>query len=455
MSGPAAQTCVLDREVRRSRDRRLLVGGTPPRVVRLSAAGADALDALLGGRPHPGAAALARRLGAGGLLHPLPRAGTGAGVSFVIPLRDGGPEIAALVGELRGHGEVIVVDDGSADGSPELARAAGARLLTTGGHGSPARARNVGLAATDTPFVAFVDADCRCPADWAGPLAGLLAEDERLAIAAPRVRSAFAPGRIARYEAACSPLDMGPDPALVGSGRRVAYVPAAALVARRTALVELGGFDERLRFGEDVDLVWRAEGAGWRVRYCPQAEVLHRPRASLAQLARQRFGYGSSAAPLDRRHPGAVAPLRIDRASGSAWAATALAGPLAGALASAAALALTTARSDGRVPRPALAALALRAQMRADAELARALAREWLPLTVAAALASRRARRLALACLAADAARAAARGPLAPGPAFLLTRALDNLSYCAGLWAGAARLRSPAALLPRGPRRKP
>lgn len=454
MSAAVGRVHTLDRTVRRSPDRRLLIGGAPARVVRLSDAGADALDALLGGRLHPGAGALARRLGASGLLHPVP---TPAAVetSFVIPLRDGGPEVAALVAELRPFGEVIVVDDGSVDGSPELARAAGARLLATGGQGGPAAARNAGLAAADGPFVAFVDADCRCPSQWAGALADLLEQDERLAIAAPRVRSSPGPGRIASYEAACSPLDMGLDPGLVGRGRRVGYVPAAALVARRSALLELGGFDAGMRFGEDVDLVWRAESAGWRVRYCPQVEVLHRPRDSTAQLLRQRFGYGSSAAALDRRHPGAAAPLRIDRGTAAAWLTAGLAGPRAGALASGAAIAVTVLRGGDRAPRPALASLALRAQLHADAELARALAREWLPLTVAVALISRRARRLALAGLALDTARAASRGPVPPGPGFLLTRALDNLSYCAGLWTGALRRRAPGALLPRVNRARP
>lgn len=69
---------------------------------------------------------------------------------------------------------------------------------------------------------------------------------------------------MALYEAACSPLDMGVSPGLVGPGRRPGYVPSTAFVARRAALLALGGFDERLRFGDDVDLIWRLVSAEQR-----------------------------------------------------------------------------------------------------------------------------------------------------------------------------------------------
>jgi hypothetical protein len=88
---------------------------------------------------------------------------------------------------------------------------------------------------------------------------------------------------------------------------RVAYVPTAALVARRAALGD--GFDPALRYGEDVDLVWRLTEAGWRVRYEPGIQVGHAEPVTRAALLRRRFAYGTSAAPLTRRHPGAVPPL--------------------------------------------------------------------------------------------------------------------------------------------------
>jgi hypothetical protein len=76
---------------------------------------------------------------------------------------------------------------------------------------------------------------------------------------------------------------------------------------RRTALG--AGFDERMRFGEDVDLVWRLIEQGGRLRYDPSVQVRHGEPTSWRALLRRRYRYGTSAAALTRRHPGAVAPL--------------------------------------------------------------------------------------------------------------------------------------------------
>ena len=107
-------------------------------------------------------------------------------------------------------------------------------------------------------------------------------------------------------------------------------MPAAALVVRVDALRSIGGFDADLRVGEDVDLVWRLDEAGWRCRYDPRAEVDHLPRPTLAAWAAQRMSYGRSAAPLALRHPGALAPAAVSGWSAGAWGLTAAGRPVAG-----------------------------------------------------------------------------------------------------------------------------
>ena len=98
---------------------------------------------------------------------------------------------------------------------------------------------------------------------------------------------------------------MGERPATVAAGSRVSYVPSTAIVVRRQALADIGGFDESLRYGEDVDLCWRLNAAGWSVRYDPRVVVTHVEPTGLPALSR-RFHYGTSAGPLARRHPGAL-----------------------------------------------------------------------------------------------------------------------------------------------------
>ena len=410
----------LDPSVRRREGGRLLAGGTPPRLLRLSPAGARALDRILAGAPLDGAAAkLAAELSARGTIAPLPPPSEPTTLTAVVPVRDGGPRLPHLIAALRERGEVIVVDDRSRDGSPELAAAAGARVLANSGAAGPAGARNTGLRAAATELVAFVDADCEVAPGWSEGLAALLLAEPGLALVAPRIRSAPGASRIARYERRHSPLDLGPSPGLVGPGRRVGYLPAAALLARREPLLALGGFDEGLRYGEDVDLIWRLLAAGHLVRYAPQITVEHAPRSSRGALARQRAGYGSSAAPLEARHPGALAPLQGNP------------------VAMAAATVRAVARSSSPASRRALAALGLRGERELAGQLGRALCREWLPLTAAAALTSRRGRRLAAAALAVD---LVSTGGL---------RLIDNAAYATGLWAGALRERRPGVLLPR------
>ncbi len=500
----------LGAATRRSADGLVVAGGWPPRCVRLSEAGAAALDHVLAGAAPdaPGTEALVRRLVGYGMLDPV--AGTvGESVTFVVPVRDGGAALGRLVAGLAPYGEVIVVDDGSRDGSGEVARRAGATVVANEGAPGPAGARNAGWRRAATEFVAFIDADCLVDGDWARPLAGLLADDPALALAAPRVRGLPARGRpgaglaggpgsasvvrdtvasarLARWERTRSPLDMGAAGGLVGPDRRISFVPSAALVARRSALAELGGFDEALRVGEDVDLAWRAVAAGWSVRYAPEVEVRHPPRPTLRARARQHFDYGTSAAALERRHPGAAVPLRANRlmlpaallGAGMPGGAllvgvtiivrttalhSASRGGVAGSIAAIAAsrrhdgrartpgampsMKATPRRADRRVPL-AVARLALEAEGTGGRELARALARDWLPLTLLLATRRGRVRRLALLALAVDAAVATAPDPAA-APINALLRLADNVAYCAGLWRGALAERSPRAALPR------
>lgn len=447
MSG--ASRFELDAAVRVSAGGRLLVGGTPPRLVRLSEAGATALKSLLEGDEAGSAATLAKRLESSGVLHPLP--GDGADeppVTTIIPVLNGGPRIADLISTLSAEGPVIVVDDGSSDGSAERAAAAGARVLRTAGRGGPAGARNTGLRAARTELVAFVDADCMVAPGWRRGLAALLAADPKLALVAPRVRSAPGNSAIARYERLASPLDLGPDASKVGLDSRVSYLPAAALVASRDALLELGGFDESMRFGEDVDLVWRLLAAGYGARYAPAREVLHRPRPDARALAAQRAGYGGSAVPLAARHGTAVAPLRIGRHAGAIWFVAAFR-PRAAPLALAGSLAIVSRRGKDRDSRIALTRLALHGQGDAGGHLAGALLREWLPVSLMVVLASRRGRRALSAAAAIEAARVL-RGAKAPADVVVLPalRGLDHAAYSLGLWREAFRHRDLSALAP-------
>jgi mycofactocin system glycosyltransferase len=305
---PAGLTVELDSDTRPLGDD-VLFGGSPARILRLSGAGVRALAELRAGPVASAAAAtLARRLTDTGLAHPRPAPPVSAAeMTVVIPVRDRASELDRCLAAAGTDYPVLVVDDGSADPAAVAAvcAARGARLIRRSVSGGPGPARNTALRAARTQFVAFLDSDCTPPPGWISALAGHFA-DPLVAAVAPRIVAA-AGGETAGAGGGGSPLDLGDRAARVMPLTRVSYVPTAALVVRRAALG--GGFDEALRYGEDVDLVWRLTEAGWRVRYEPAVQVAHAEPASQAALLRRRFCYGTSAAPLTRRHPGAVAPL--------------------------------------------------------------------------------------------------------------------------------------------------
>ncbi|HYX61944.1 MAG TPA: mycofactocin biosynthesis glycosyltransferase MftF, partial [Streptosporangiaceae bacterium] len=322
----------------------VITGGYPIRVLRLSPAGARHVAGWWAGTPVPGntkARALARRLLDTGIAHPVLDGGPAesTGVTVVIPVRDRHADLARCLAGLAplipGPSQVIVVDDGSADPAAiqSVAAAAGASVVRRPVNGGPAAARNTGLAAARTPLVAFLDSDCvpgAGPANWLDALLPHFA-DPAVGAVAPRIVPHEA-GRtwLARYEGASSTLDMGRRPSIVRPGSRVPYVPGAALVVRREAAGT--GFGEDMQVGEDVDFVWRLAASGWRVRYEPAATMGHQHRVRLREWFSRRKDYGTSAAVLELRHPGAVRPLHASAWTAAAWLAAAAGHPEAGAV---------------------------------------------------------------------------------------------------------------------------
>ncbi|HET6953163.1 MAG TPA: glycosyltransferase, partial [Acidimicrobiales bacterium] len=261
---PPGWSIELDPTARRTDGGRVLIGGSPFRFLRLTPAGAAWLDGVAAGGRLPASRAsrrLARRLVDAALAHPVPAPDRGpspADVAAVIPVRDAADGLRRTLATLGPVGEVVVVDDGSHDAGAVTRAAGGARVLRNDRSVGPGAARQRGWRATGRPFVAFVDDGVEAPDGWLAPLLAHLG-DPAVAAVAPRVASS--PGRagpaLAAYEAVRSSLDLGPVAAPVRPGSRVPYVPTAALLVRRTALASVGGFDPRMRVGEDVDLVWR------------------------------------------------------------------------------------------------------------------------------------------------------------------------------------------------------
>jgi mycofactocin glycosyltransferase len=452
----------LDAGTRRHDSGRTLLGGSPLRLLRLSERGARVVDELVSGGPvgdDPDRQRVARHLLDGGLAHPQPTGAPVVPVAVAVPVRDHATDLGELLDRLTGERavrEIVVVDDGSRDPATVTAAVGGrGQLIRHDRPFGPAAARNRAWRASTADVVVFVDADVLPERGWLGTMCAHFVDPEVAAVA-PRIRARRASSSaLDRYEEHRSPLDLGAVAARVAPGSRVSYVPTATIAYRRTVLTALGGFDEALTVGEDVDLVWRAVAAGHTVRYEPGAVVRHRNRPSWRELARQRFRYGSSAAALDARHPGSVAPVEINAWSLAAWALPVLGGRR-GALAGLAAAAVSTAALvpglRDRVEDPVGVALRIGGlgNLWAGRWLAHATVRAWLPLALTASTVSRRGRRATLASLAGPAAGEwlEVRPDLDP-IRWTAATALDDASYCAGAWWGCWRQRSLRSLVPR------
>jgi mycofactocin system glycosyltransferase len=453
----------LDERTRCRDGGRTLLGGSPLRLMRLGPRAQELLrTGCLVVRDATTATLAGRLLDAGLAVPDLPPAATPppapADVTVVVPVRDRPDGLARLLAALRDDPAtaglpVVVVDDGSA--VPVVTP--GARVLRHDTPLGPAAARNTGLRAAGTAVVAFLDSDCVPVVGWLGVLLPHLA-DPRLAAVAPRVVAlgGGAGSWLTPYETAVSALDMGPHPAAVRPMSAVSYVPSVALLARRAALGD--GFDAALRVAEDVDLVWRLTGAGWRVRYEPAAAVAHDHPSSTRGWLRRRAFYGTGAALLAARHGSAVAPLVLAPGSAAAWGLV-LAGGRPGRALVAGILAVGASRLARRLAGPAepapvllAAGLVLRGNALAGAALARAVTRHHWPLALPAALLSRRARRWVVGAAVADAALGWWPHRRRVGPVrFAVARRLEDLAYGAGLWWGALRAREPRALLAARP----
>ncbi|MET3804044.1 mycofactocin system glycosyltransferase [Nakamurella sp. UYEF19] len=464
-------------------DSTTMAGGTPYRVVTLTERGAATVRDLLDGATVPEDPAvgelLDRLVSAGLMLAPPPPSAVGLSVTVVIPARSDPQSLGALLDRIGPDVPVIVVDDGS---EPPLAVVADGRenvqVLRHQTSRGPAAARNAGVARASTQWIAFLDADTLPDDGWIESLKGRIdqtddaagADAARVVLAAPRIYPLPAGGCGGWFEQRVCALDLGGTPSDVGVGQVVSYVPSAALLVDAQVFADVGGFDEAMQVGEDVDLVWRLAAHG-RIRYLPDVRVGHRPRTSLRAALARRIDYGASSADLGRRHPGALRHVDVSIWSFGPWLAGVLIHPLVGLAAATATTAIAPWGMRTLSPSHARR-LAAQGHLRAGGALGRWLIRPMAPATLVVSLVMPKVgRRLGMTAAAglvylvsldvksARTANASSGASTAEGESrwkaarlaggSLVARTLDDLAYSAGVWRGVLAERTLEPVLPR------
>jgi lipopolysaccharide/colanic/teichoic acid biosynthesis glycosyltransferase/glycosyltransferase involved in cell wall biosynthesis len=224
-------------------------------------------------------------------------------ISVVIPAHNAAETIADCVAALqrqtlpRKEYEIIVVDDGSTDGTRLLAETAGATVVRQERAG-PAAARNAGIRVANGEIVCFTDADCQPTADWLAQMTIPFANPDIVGckgIYATRQRSLVARFVQIEYE---DKYD------LLRGQERIDFIDTYSAAYRRAVLQANGGFDERFPYLEDQELSFRLAARGYHMVFQPAAVVYHQHSSTLAAYLTKKFKIGYWKAQVVRRFPG-------------------------------------------------------------------------------------------------------------------------------------------------------
>ncbi|MBI4317237.1 MAG: glycosyltransferase [Chloroflexi bacterium] len=194
--------------------------------------------------------------------------------------------------------EVIVVDDGSTDRTPAIAREYDVRLISSENRGL-SNARNLGLEAATGEIVAYIDDDAYPDPHWLSYLAATFMAGDFVGVGGPNI----APEGDGPIADCVANAPGGPVNVLL-SDVEAEHIAGCNMAFRKSALLTIGGFDPQFRVaGDDVDVCWRLRQMGWKLGYSPAAVVWHHRRNSIRTFWKQQYGYAKAEALLERKWP--------------------------------------------------------------------------------------------------------------------------------------------------------
>jgi O-antigen biosynthesis protein len=195
--------------------------------------------------------------------------------------------------------EVIVVNDGSGDRTLDIAeKYSFCRIISQPNKGLSV-ARNVGAEAAKGEIVAYTDSDCVADPDWLTYLVARMETNNLAACGGPN----FPPSEDTLVPAVVAVAPGGPTHVLI-SDEVAEHIAGCNMAFRREILMRLGGFDPIYRAaGDDIDICWRFQDAGYVIGFSPAALVWHFRRNTISAYFNQQRGYGKAEALVYAKHP--------------------------------------------------------------------------------------------------------------------------------------------------------
>ena len=237
------------------------------------------------------------------------------GVSFVIPVRNGRqwlPDVIDAITAQRYAGpvEIVVVEDGSSDGSRELLermRDQGTIRLLDGERRGAAAAMNLGIRAASRSLIAQVDQDVVLDQGWLERLTAAMS-DSSVAAAQGHYVAAPDAGLWSRVMA----LDLRQRYSTL-QDERTDHVCTGNSIYRASALAGVGLFDETLGYGYDNDMSYRLMQAGYTLAFRADATSTHHWREGLVDYFWQQYGFGYGRLDLVAKHRHRVGGDNVSR----------------------------------------------------------------------------------------------------------------------------------------------
>ncbi|WP_394612953.1 bifunctional polysaccharide deacetylase/glycosyltransferase family 2 protein [Lentzea sp. JNUCC 0626] len=232
-------------------------------------------------------------------------------VSVVVPAYNEALNIAATVRSIAANNhladvEVIVVDDGSSDGTGDITEELdlpGVTVLRQENQGKPA-ALNAGIRAARHDVLVLVDGDTIFEPETVGQLVQPFADNEVGAVSG-NAKVGNRQGILGRWQHLEYCAGSNLDRQILHALRCIPTVPGAVGAFRRAALTDVGGVSDDT-LAEDTDLTMAVTRAGWRVAYRPEAKAWTEAPVSVRGLFRQRYRWSYGTFQAMWKHRGAL-----------------------------------------------------------------------------------------------------------------------------------------------------